>query len=265
MAIILGSARNDEQGKIVGGLAGDQKQISSINDLQGEVSMQSFYLHSKGWYIIRPKNIEYANKIAELMKIACNNSNIGYNQSDRYGIIKYGIKTKVKTNCDCSSLVRECVKEATGKDPGDFNTSNEWEVLNKTGLFNKTTYINESSTPIYNGDILVTKTKGHTVVVVSGNPRINITSTNKQITARYSANKKQSSLAGAYKTTANLNVRDGAGTSYNSLVIIPQGTIVRNYGYYSEINETKWLYIQFTRNGIVYTGFASSKYLIKSE
>ena len=40
-----------------------------------------------------------------------------------------------------------------------------------TGLFTKIAYVNQSKTPVYNGDILVTKTKGHTVIVVSGNPR----------------------------------------------------------------------------------------------
>ncbi len=172
MGIIIGSARIGENGKITKGKAGDQKQTSLSNDKTGEVSMQNFYVHSKGWYIIRFKNADYANKCAELMKTACNNRSIGYNQNDRYGINKYGINSKTKINCDCSSLVRQCVKEASGKDPGDFNTSSEWKVLNNTGLFeNKISYVNQSLTPIYDGDILVTKTKGHTVVVVSGNPR----------------------------------------------------------------------------------------------
>lgn len=273
MAIILGSARIDERGNITGGKAGDQKQTSSTNDTKGEVAMENFYLHSQGWYIIRPKNVDHANKIAELMKKACNNPNLGYSQSDRYGVIKYGINTKVKTNCDCSSLVRACVKEATGKDPGDFNTSSEWAILNKTGLFNKFTYINQSSTPVYNGDILVTKTKGHTVIVVSGNPHskdskpssVDSKPTASVITASKSANRKLISLAGTYKTTASLNLRDGAGTNYKPLTVIPQGEKVKNYGYYTEVNNTKWLYVQFTIDNITYTGFASSKYLVKCE
>ena len=35
----------------------------------------------------------------------------------------------------------------------------------------KIAYVSQAKTPIYNGDILVTKTKGHIVVVVSGHPR----------------------------------------------------------------------------------------------
>lgn len=171
MAIMVSSARSNERGRYSGGKAGDQKQTSKTNDTRGEVSMQAMYTHRKGWYILRPKKVSHADAIAELGIKAANNPNIGYSQSDRLGVVKHGINTKVKTNADCSSLVRQAVKEATGKDPGNFTTANEARVLAATGLFTKISYVNQSKTPVYNGDILVTKTKGHTVIVVSGNPR----------------------------------------------------------------------------------------------
>lgn len=171
MSIMVSSARSDERGKYSGGKAGDQKQKSKTNDTRGEVSMQAMYTNRKGWYILRPKKVSYADAIAELGIKAANNPNIGYSQADRLGVVKHGINTKVKTNADCSSLVRQAVREATGKDPGNFTTSNEANMLVATGLFTKTAYVNQSKTPVYNGDILVTKTKGHTVIVVSGNPR----------------------------------------------------------------------------------------------
>lgn len=170
--IMVASARSDERGKYTGGKPGDQKQKSKTNDTRGEVSMQAMYTHSKGWYILRPKRASHADAIAERGIKAANNANIGYSQSDRLGVVKHGINTKVKTNADCSSLVRQAVKEATGRDPGNFTTANEARVLASTGLFTKIAYVNQSKTPVYNGDILVTKTKGHTVIVVSGNPRI---------------------------------------------------------------------------------------------
>jgi LysM repeat protein len=71
------------------------------------------------------------------------------------------------------------------------------------------------------------------------------------------------SLAGTYVTTAKLNCRNGAGTSKSVLVVIPKGTEVKNYGYYTTASGVKWLYIQFTYKGVVYTGFASSTYLSK--
>lgn len=169
MNIIIGSARADERGKIMGGIPGDQKQTTKP-DYKGEVSMQNFYVHSKGWYILRATDPKIAKKIAKAMETACNNPNIGYDQTGRYGIVTNGTSSKVKTEADCSSTVRICVKEASGKDPGDFNTSTEVAVLQKTGLFEPTiTYT--TGTILYTGDILVTKTKGHTVIVTSGEPR----------------------------------------------------------------------------------------------
>lgn len=164
MSILVGSARIDENGNISGGEAGDQTGK--------EVCTQAMYVHSKGWYVLRPKNVTYAALIASKMLTACNNNNIGYDQNNRLGVVKYGVATTTKTEADCSSLVRECVKEATGTDPGDFTTASEASALEATGLFeSKFAYVSQEKTPVYNGDILVTKTKGHTVIVVSGNSR----------------------------------------------------------------------------------------------
>lgn len=183
MGIMVGSARIDEKGKLSGGAAGDQKQVSNTNDTVGEVSQQSMYNHSKGWYILRPISVDHANAIASNMVTACNNPNLGYDQGQRLGVITYGTKSTVKTECDCSSLVRACVKEATGVDPGNFNTSNEATALENTKLFKKRkAYVNQSSTPVYNGDVLVTKSKGHTVIVTSGNPRTKVVNNTKPTT-----------------------------------------------------------------------------------
>lgn len=168
--IIIGSARLGENGSVTGGKAGDQKQTTT-DDYKGEVSMQNFYLHKKGWYILRWKDAVYAEECAKAMHRACNNANIGYDQNQRTGILKAGTNATTKTECDCSALVRQCIKEAAAVDPGNFTTLNEVEILRKTGLFaEKIKY--KSGTPLYNGDILVTCSKGHTAVVVSALPRI---------------------------------------------------------------------------------------------
>ena len=170
MTVIIGSARIDENGNATGGKVGDQKQTSKP-DYKGEVSLQTFYVASKGWYVLHPKSDAHALKIAEKMLTACNNSNLGYDQGNRTGVIKYGVASTVKTECDCSALVRACVKEATGKDPGNFTTSNEAAALEATGLFDgRKSYTNGMT--LYTGDVLVTKTKGHTVIVVEGASRL---------------------------------------------------------------------------------------------
>ena len=72
-------------------------------------------------------------------------------------------------------------------------------------------------------------------------------------------------LAGAYKTTADLNLRAGAGTGNDKtvLVVVPKGGTVRNYGYYNVVDGKKWLYVQYTAGGKTYTGYCSMAYLKK--
>lgn len=165
MAIMIGSARLGENGSIVGGKPGDQKQ-GVTPDTKGEVSLQPFYIHKKGWHVLRPKQKDVAARMAIAMINACNNPMIGYNQNSRNDIIKYGTATRTYINCDCSSLVRRCVIEASGKDPGNFTTANEAAALERTGLFEKRFTYN-AATRLQAGDVLVTRTKGHTAIVVS--------------------------------------------------------------------------------------------------
>lgn len=86
-------------------------------------------------------------------------------------------------------------------------------------------------------------------------------SSQKEIVAGSKATKISKSLAGEYTTTENLYLRDGAGSNKKALALIPKGTKVNNYGYYSVFNNVNWLYISVTLNGVKYTGFSSSKYL----
>lgn len=169
--IIIGSARIDEKKQLQGGLKGDQTQ-KNTPDYSGEVSLQEFYVHKKGWIVLRAKDPEVAERIAAAMMVACNNKNIGYSQSARLEIIKAGVNTMKPCNCDCSSLIRACIIDASGKDPGNFTTSNEARYLVASGLFDKYEYTDNMN--LFDGDVLVTKTKGHTVAVTEGNARLNL-------------------------------------------------------------------------------------------
>ena len=174
MAVIVGSARIDEYGGAAGGTAGDQKQ-SVIPDYMGEVSMQDWYLHDKGWIVLRAKDPVARDRIAQDMEYACNNKNIGYDQSQNQTLywesanVGYDC-SKVTSRCetDCARLVRVCVLYA-GIQCADFYTGNEADVLVSTGQFEKLTdaRYTQSSKYLMRGDILVTKTKGHTVVVLT--------------------------------------------------------------------------------------------------
>ena len=83
----------------------------------------------------------------------------------------------------------------------------------------------------------------------------------KKVTATCAAKKVDKSLAGTYKTTADLYCRNDAGTNKKALCLIPKGTKVQCFGYYNVSGNSKWLYIQFTIDGVQYTGFSSCNYL----
>lgn len=183
MGVIVGSARGDEHGGAGWdgrAKAGDQKQTST-DDWKGEVSKQSYYVHSKGWVLIRAKDPAVREKIARGMEIACANKNYGYDQSENRSAWNY-LKNKgfdmakldVPKETDCAQLVRLCVRYA-GVITDDFYTVTEKDVLKKSGAFDIYTSDKycKSSDYLLRGDILVTRTKGHTVVVLSNGAKAN--------------------------------------------------------------------------------------------
>ena len=216
MSVYVGSARIDERGKISGGRVGDQTGK--------EVAYQPYYVHSKGWYVLRAKNASHRSRIAYAMKAACDNNKIGYDQTNRNGLYN-AVKSKgfdpakctTTTETDCSGLVRVCVSYATGKYIPDFNTSSELSVLKGTGLFDvyKDSAHCASSAHLMNGDILVTKTKGHTVVVISGAAGSSSGSSSSGSSSSSSSSVlKKGSKGEAVKTLQrNLNTAIGAGLS----------------------------------------------------
>ena len=173
MAVKIGSARIDENGAAYGGKAGDQTGK--------EVSTQNWYLHSKGWRVFRAKSAAAAEKIAKCMQAACDNKHIGYDQYQRNTLYNeaaqfgYDVSKVTKdVECDCSALVRVCCAYAGIMGlPADFRTGNMPANLMKTGAFIELADSKYTTKSDYlrRGDILVTKTNGHTVVVLSNGPK----------------------------------------------------------------------------------------------
>lgn len=271
MAVKIGHASIDENGKISGGTAGDQTGT--------EVFTRDWY--SKPWTsVIRPNDSTIAEKIAVAMEQACANNKIGYDQNQRTTLYTYAkaagwdlSKITDACECDCSSLVAVCVNAAGITVSKDMYTGNELAVLKATGKFTVYTtsdYISKSDN-LKRGDILLAN--GHTAVVLSNGSSVTSGSSSTASASSASTTSKKAmdaaksflaSLAGSYKVTASaLNVRNGAGTSKSIMVAIPKGTVVKNYGYYTSISGVRWLYVQFTYKNVTYTGFASSKYLSK--
>lgn len=272
MSVKIGHASIDERGKANSGAAGDQTKK--------EVYTRTWY--SKPWHtVFRPKDSTAAEKIAKAMEQACANNNIGYDQWQRGTLFdlakaaKWDIsKVAKKCETDCSALVAVCCNAAGITVSKDMYTGNEKSVLKGTGKFTVYTaskYVG-SSDYLKRGDILLGN--GHTAVVLSNGAKVKTVTSSKPaattkpkaVVAKDAAESKKASFAGTYTVTAEkaLNVRDGAGTAAKVLVTIPNGTKVKNYGYYTDNRGTIWLYVQFTFEGTSYTGFASSKYLKKS-
>lgn len=187
MAVRVGSARSDEYG----GSGWDGRAKAGDQKNGNEVSTQDWYLHSKGWVVIRAKDPAVREKIAYAMQRACDNNNVGYDQSQRDTAWDWcashnnwdpgAINTPVET--DCSSLVKLCCRYAGISISGYFNTTVETQKLKDTGKFDILTdakYTN-SSNYLLRGDILNTKTTGHTVVVLNNGSKATPTPVGKYV------------------------------------------------------------------------------------
>lgn len=259
--VMVGSARSNEFRKTTSGKPGDQKGGS-------EVSTQPWYLHQKGWVVIRITDPTMRERVAVNMEAACANDHIGYCQEHRttateaakpYGYALSRVTTDVET--DCSELVRCCCLYA-GLQVGSFSTSTEIAALKATGKVQVIYDDSYCASPdkLLRGDILVTKTKGHTVVVLTNGSQATqtIPSSANAVSKADPAKSFKKELVGAYSVTASkLNVRSGAGTHKSVIKVLSKGTVVMCYGYYTDFAGAKWLLVRAGKS----TGYCSSKYL----
>lgn len=264
MTVKIGHASIDERGKINSGTAGDQNAR--------EVCVRDWY--NKGWTVLlRPKSATVAEKMAKACEAGCANSKIGYDQYQR-NTLRTQAKAagwnlaKISTACetDCSAFMTVCA-EAAGVDVSGCYTSGNAPVTSTmrakfkaTGAFDVLTdskYLTGTDC-LKRGDVLVYE-KGHTVMVLSNGAKVGtsspVTNTSKVAVAKF----RESALSGAYKTTADLNMRTDAGTGAAIICTIPKGKAVQCYGYYNTDGATKWLYVVYDGK----TGYCSSKYLKK--
>lgn len=216
MAVLIGSANINEFGELEGGKPGDQTGK--------EVTIQNWYLHSKGWFVIRAIDPLVRKKIAENMRNICANNNVGYsywdncmgllNESKKYGYDASKVKIKVDTNCAKSVVV--CIRYA-GVNVDDFHTGSEIVACQKTNAFYilKEDAFCKSSDYLLEGDILVTRTKGHTVVVLSDGAK--------------AANVVPYEIFNC----VHCNLRKGPTVNYKKIVGLDSGDTVLLYGWAS--------------------------------
>lgn len=106
MAVRIGHASIDENGRASGGDAGDQTGK--------ELCTRDWY--GKGWNVLlRPLRSDLAEKSAAAMEAACRNELIGYDQGGRNTLYEKAKAVNFRLDaiwqaceCDCSSLVHVC-------------------------------------------------------------------------------------------------------------------------------------------------------------
>ncbi len=167
MAILIGHASIDENGKISGGAAGDQTGK--------EVCTRGWY--NSGWQtVLRCKDSDKVEKMAQECEAACLNPNVGYDQYQRNTLRKqakavgYDLSKVGKCECDCSSLMTVCAECAdieipytNGNAPSTrtmvaaFKSTGEFDVLTEAKYLTSDKYLRR-------GDILVKN--GHTAMAL---------------------------------------------------------------------------------------------------
>lgn len=169
MAILIGHASIDENGKAKGGTAGDQTGK--------EVCTRTWY--SKPWsLVLRCKDSSIAEKMAIACEAGCANNNVGYDQNQRNTFhtqakaVGYDLsKVTVKCETDCSAFMTLCAiaagvaaLEYSGNAP---TTSTMKSKFVATGLFDVLTDSKYLTSDKYlkRGDILV-KPGSHTVMAL---------------------------------------------------------------------------------------------------
>lgn len=169
MAIKIGHATKNENGKAYGGAAGDQngKEVCVINWYKG------------GWHtVLRPKSQSLAEKSAAACEAACANENLGYDMavSQRNTLQAEAVKydydlAKIDKPCeaDCATFMQVCAIAGGAKltyEGNGMTTRNMVERLLETGEYEALTdqkYL-DSDAYLLRGDILVKS--GHTVMAL---------------------------------------------------------------------------------------------------
>lgn len=167
MAVRIGHASKNENGKGWGGTAGDQTGK--------EVCIRNWY--NGGWvFVARAKSAATAEEMARACEAACNNPNVGYDMGGRNTLMAEAKAVdfnlaKIETPCetDCSALMAVCVAAAgipipSGNAP---TTATLRKVLENTGAFEILTdskYL-IGTDHLLRGDILC-KPSSHTVMML---------------------------------------------------------------------------------------------------
>jgi len=222
-SVIIGQAANGEKG-LKGNSPGDQtgKEVATTTWKYSGKSSSCYH-----WIVvIRCKDSSKARKMAQVVKDACDNNNVGYDQGteDRqtfyYALKEAGwdakkITKKVETSC--TPLVAAAINAAGITTATRVSSQGLYKNLKNDSNFicyTSSSYVSSSS-KLMTGDILISS--GHTAMVVSS-PN---TDSSFKSTSSSPKNTSSSSISSPFKVgkeyvlASNLNVRTGPSTSYS--------------------------------------------------
>ena len=280
--VYIAEARCDENGKAgyEGSKVGDQLQTvaEQSTDLSGECRV-SKWRDMGATVIFRYKDREKAKAHAEAAEFFVNSKMVGYSQPNRLSL-----KNKVKSlgfanykklnknvECDCSSLQCLCSNIVGISEVKDWNTKAMiTEYAKLTQYFEVLTDEKYLKSPDYLmvGDIIVRD--GHTACSLNDGDKVvnpeptpapdpNDKDGNGKIDTLQPAKSFNSSIAGKYRATTDVNLRYGPSSAkYDVITIVKEGETVTNYGYYT----SDWYYVR-TSKGLI--GFIKSTYLKKKK
>lgn len=257
MAVLIGHASIDENGKIQGTTAGDQTGK--------EICTRSWY--NKPWNVyLECLDDALAEKAATFMEQICADADFGYSQPNRWkgynSIINNGRKVAgAKGDFDCSSLVLSCYIFAGLSIAASGYTGNMKSILVGTGKFKAYTDSAHLTSDAYakRGGIYL-KESSHVVMALSNGSKASASSSGGSGAASTSAGNKMYVGKGIGTATAktNMNVRAGSNTGSKSIGGVTKGASVEVL----EILSNGWYKIvwQGASCGYAYTSNKSGQY-----
>lgn len=222
---------------------------------------------NEGWTaVFRLKDPQNANQLAHMAELGCAKKNFD-------GIIAYA-NTIIEICTDAANIpVNEIINKKTLINSGLFYCFTSDEYLKHSEYLRR-------------GDILL---GSNSAIVLSNGSKSNELATTKKpiqieesktdieiknnfvneeikpeiITAQNQPKSKNYDLSGTYLAVTPATLRTDAGIKANILIKLPKGILVQNYGFYTEIDNVKWYYVQTKYKNTIYNGFVSEKCFIK--
>ncbi len=188
-------------------------------------------ISSRNWTVVcRAKDPKQAAKMAEIMRDACNNKNVGYDAGPKKDTLSFlyaledagwdASKIKKPVETSCTPLIGACVY-ATGT---KINTYKEaaglYKTLKETGdfdFFTSKSYV-ASSSKLEVGDILLSTKKAHGAMIVSvdGSTKPSYkANTSASASNIFSSSSSKFKAGKDYQLKYALNVRTGPSTNYS--------------------------------------------------